>query len=464
MNQQKAQKIRKEIIERFTQNTKQAKKHDVKAKKHLPGGDTRNASYYPPYPAYIERGKGCYIYDCDGNRYIDFLNNYTSLIHGHAHPEIVKAAQAQLKKGTVLSSPAVITYQHADLLCKRLPSMDMVRYGNSGTEATLFAIRAARAFTKKDTIIKMDGGYHGSHDLVEVNIRPDMTARGLPKKNPEGPGIPKGVLRDIVLVPFNDLDTVETVLKRQKGKIAAIIMEPMVGSLGMIPPRPGYLKGMRTLCNKYNVLLIFDEVITFRLSTGGLQAISGVEPDLTALGKIIGGGFAVGAFGGRKEIMALFDPAYPERSRRMGHSGTFNGNNITMAAGIAALKNYDKKAVNRVNKLGDRLRNGFTKALKKTGLKGQCTGLGSLAVIHWRDGDITTARDAVEGMIKAKDMPMLLHLEMMNRGIFAASRGMFVVSTPMTEKEIDRAVKAFESSLKILKPYAAEVVPELIKP
>jgi glutamate-1-semialdehyde 2,1-aminomutase len=148
----------------------------------------------------------------------------------------------------------------------------------------------------------------------------------------------------------------------------------------------------------------------------------------------------------------------------MGHSGTFNGNNITMAAGIAALKNYDKKAVNRVNKLGDRLRKGFTKALNKTGLKGQCTGLGSLAVIHWRDGDIISARDAVEGMIKARDMPMLLHLEMMNRGIFSASRGMFVVSTPMTEKEIDKAIKVFESSLKILKPYAADVVPELIIP
>ncbi|MBW2093040.1 MAG: aminotransferase class III-fold pyridoxal phosphate-dependent enzyme, partial [Deltaproteobacteria bacterium] len=304
MKSKGAERIERDILNRFAKRTKQAKKHDMRAKKRLPGGETRNASYYMPYTAYMERGKGCYLYDCDGNRYIDFLNNYTSLIHGHAHPDIVKAAQAQLKKGTVLCSPAVVTYQHAEYLCKRIPGMDMVRYCNSGTEATLFTIRAARAFTQKDTIIKMDGGYHGSHDLVEVNIRPGTMSRGMPKKHLEGPGIPKSILRDVLVTPFNNLDALETLLKQHKGKVAAVIMEPMIGSLGMIPPKPGYLKGVRKLCDRYKVLLIFDEVITFRLGTGGLQAISGVEPDLTALAKIIGGGFPVGAFGGKKEIMA----------------------------------------------------------------------------------------------------------------------------------------------------------------
>ncbi|MBW2085955.1 MAG: aminotransferase class III-fold pyridoxal phosphate-dependent enzyme, partial [Deltaproteobacteria bacterium] len=263
MKKQGAEKIKKDILARFARITKQAKKHDARAKRRLPGGDTRNASYYTPYPAYMERGKGCYLYDCDGNRYIDFVNNYTSLIHGHGHADIIKATQAQLKKGTVLCSPAVVTYQHAELLCKRIPSVDMVRYGNSGTEATLFATRAARAFTQKDMIIKMDGGYHGSHDLVEVNIRPGTPAKGMPIRHLEGPGIPKSVLKDILVAPFNDLNALETLLKKYKEKIAAIIMEPMIGSLGLIPPHPGYLKGVRNLCNRYNALLIFDEVMTF---------------------------------------------------------------------------------------------------------------------------------------------------------------------------------------------------------
>ncbi|MBW2053454.1 MAG: aspartate aminotransferase family protein [Deltaproteobacteria bacterium] len=462
MKKKESERVKRDILNRFAKITKQAKKYDARAKKRLPGGETRNASYYKPYAAYMERGKGCQLYDCDGNKYIDFLNNYTSLIHGHAHPDIVKAAQEQLKKGTALCSPAMITYEHADLLCSRIPSVDMVRYCNSGTEATLFAIRAARAYTKKDMIIKMDGGYHGSHDLVEVNIIPGQRSKGIPEKHFEGPGIPKSTMRDVLVSPFNNLNALETLLKKYQGKVAGIILEPMIGSLGMIPPQPGYLKGVRKLCDKYKVILIFDEVITFRLSPGGFQAIADVEPDLTAMAKIIGGGFPVGAFGGKKEIMEPFDPTFPDGSRRMGHSGTFNGNNITMAAGLAALKAYNKAAVNRVNKLGDRLRSGFNEAFNTVGIKGHCTGLGSLTQVHWTDRKIISAKDSFQGMISAQDIPGLSHLDMMTRGIFSAPRGMYITSTPMTNKEIDKAVKAFTSSLETLKPYVAEVAPDLI--
>jgi len=456
-----AQNVKKDVLARYAKITRLGKKHDARAKKYLPGGDTREASYYPPYPAYMDRGKGCYLYDCDGNRYIDFLNNYTSLIHGHAHPEIVKAAQSRLKKGTVLCSPAVETYEHARMLCRRLKSAEMVRYGNSGTEATLFAIRAARAFTGKDLIIKMDGGYHGSHDSVEINVSPDFPKKGLPKKHLEGPGIPKSILKDVLIAPFNDLNAMETLMKKNQDKIAGVILEPLVGRLGMIPPDPGYLKGLRALCDKYDILLIFDEVITFRLDPGGYQATAGVTPDLTALGKIIGGGFAIGAFGGRKEIMAPFDPMFPERDRHIGHSGTFNGNNITMAAGLAAMRLYDRKEVARINRLGDRLREGFNKAFEDTGISGQCTGFGSLLIVVWAPDTISSAGNLGSVMQGMRDLPMLLHLDLMTRGVFSAPRGLFAVSTPMTGKEIDRTIARFAASLSTLKPYVVEETPYL---
>ncbi len=460
MTGKESQNIRQRILERYFSRTKESKAYDSHAKKYLPGGETRTATYYFPYPAYMEKGEGCCVFDSDGNEYVDFLNNFTSLIHGHAHPVVVEAARDQLAKGTVLGSPSSIQTVHAELLCNRIPSLEKIRYCNSGTEATLFAMRAARAFTQKDIIIKMDGGYHGSHDAVEVNVIPDTKAKGLPEAHLEVAGVPSGVLNDIRVAPFNDLESVETLLKTFGGKIAGIILEPMLGSLGMVPPRADYLQGMRQLADQYDVLLIFDEVITLRLSLGGFQELAGVNPDLTALGKIIGGGFPVGAFGGRSEIMERFDPAH---AQTMVHSGTFNGNNITMAAGVAALNLYDRETIDRINKLGERFRQGFADVFKRAGIKAQVTGLGSLNQIHWQEKPIRTAGDSYMGRMAAGELTQLFHLEMMNRGIFSASRGMYALSTPMTENEIERAIAECEGTVDLLKPYIAEVLPELVK-
>ncbi len=459
MGDQKSQKVVTSILERYHQRTKGSKSHDLSAKKHLPGGDTRASTYFFPYPVYMEKGEGCVLYDCDGNEYIDFLNNYSSLIHGHAHPQVVAAARRQLEEGTVLGSPSEIQYQHAEHLCSRIPSMEMVRYCNSGTEATLLAIRAARAFTGKDVILKMDGGYHGSHDWVEVNVSPKALQAGDIVPRFEERGIPATLLNELRVAPFNDLEAAESILKRNQNRMAALIVEPMLGAGGVIPAKAGYLAGLRKLADQYGLLLIFDEVMTFRLSLGGMQAITGVEPNITALGKIIGGGFPVGAVGGKKEVMGQFDPARPER---LSHSGTFNANNITMAAGLEALKIYDEKAVDQINGLGNRLRKGFNEGFKKVGIKGQATGFGSMVGIHWKEGEIRNASDTGMGLKLAADLPKLLHLEMMNRGIFSASRGMYVISTPMTQLEIDRAVEAFEGSLTVLKPYVAEAIPHLL--
>jgi glutamate-1-semialdehyde 2,1-aminomutase len=450
--------IAAEIRGRFAQRTVRSKDLDARAKERLPGGDTRAATYFAPYPAYMTSGSGCYLYDVDGNEYLDLLNNYTSLIHGHAHPDIIVAVKTQLEKGTVFGAAGEIQFQHAEHLCNRITSMDQVRYCNSGTEATLFAIRAARAFTGKDIFIKMDGGYHGCHDAVEVNIFPDPNPEGPPDKR-IGPGVPVSVLEDVLVVPFNDLDAVENMRKTNLDKVAAILTEPLMGAAGAICPQPGYLKGLRTLADNYNVVLIFDEVMTFRLSTGGLQEIEGVPPDLTTLAKIIGGGLPIGAFGGRKDIMSRFDPAHEDP---IFHSGTFNGNNITLAAGMAAMTLYDQAVVTRLNQLGDRLRDGFTAALKAVGLKGCVSGLGSLLQLHWRDRKPVNATDSILALTKAGELPRLVHLELMNRGVYSAGRGMFALSTPMTPADIDKAVASFRETLTILKPYIADTTPHLL--
>jgi len=448
------------IQKRYEARTERSRQADRRAKNFLPGGDTRSSSYYLPYPVYMKEGRGCRLYDHDGNQYLDFFNNASSLIHGHCHPSIVSAARKQLQKGTVLGSPDALTIEHAALLCDRVPSVESVRYCNSGTEATLFAIRAARAFTDRDVIIKMDGGYHGTHDFVEVSISSGPEAGSGPRGHLDSAGVPAVVLDYTWVVPFNDTETLRAMLQKDGTKVAAVIMEPLPGRSGYLPPEPGYLKGVRRLTEQHGVLLIFDEVQTFRLSMGGFQALAGVKPDLTALGKLIGGGFPVGAFGGRKDIMAQFDPADPGGLRQ---AGTFNANPMTMAAGLAALNSYDAAEVARVNELGDRLRRGFGSILASSGIQGQATGFGSLAAIQWRGGEIRTARDAAIGASAAGELPKLFHLEMMNRGVFAASGGKFCCSTPMIDHEIDLTTEAFEATLHVLNPYVTERLPHLLK-
>jgi glutamate-1-semialdehyde 2,1-aminomutase len=438
-----------EIIETYLRRTKASKARHESARNFLPGGDTRTTVFFEPYPTCMDRGVGCRLYDVDGNVYLDFLGNYTSLIHGHAHERIIRAACDALEKGSIFGAPSEVQVRHAEHLCKRVSSMDLVRYCNSGTEATMFAMRAARAFTGRDVIVKIEGGYHGTHDVAEVDVRfetngdrssPPIAKRGVPACTADG----------VMVIPFNDLEAAESAMREGKDKLAAVILEPVMGAAGLIPPEPRYLKGMRELADKNGLLLIFDEIITFRLNAGGMQAVEGVRPDLTTLGKIIGGGLPVGAFGGRKEIMEIFDPGHP---RRLEHGGTFNGNNVAMAAGLSTLEMLDDHSIQRINALGDRLREGFRRALINAGIRGQITGLGSLIGVHWGETAPKAARGAALMKASAGELPNLLHKAMLNEGIFSAPRGLYAISTPMTEKEIDQAVTGFEASLERIKPY-----------
>jgi glutamate-1-semialdehyde 2,1-aminomutase len=455
MSDTKPDGIVDDITRRYVAAHPKSKVHAEAARRHLPGGVTRITTFFPPYPPYMERGQGCRLVDHDGNSYLDFLGNYTALVHGHAHPAIVAAVTAQAQKATIYGAASPLQYELADVICERVPSLAMLNFCSSGTEATMMAMRAARAVTGRPIVVKMDGGYHGSNDYGLVNFMPSADG-GL--RQGALPGVPAGVVDSMRVVPFNDLDAVEETLASHTDQIAAVMLEPLLGNGGGVLPQPGYLQGLRALTERYGVLLIFDEIVTLRLSRGGYQELSGVEPDLTTLGKIIGGGLSIGAFGGRRAIMERFDPAHPQV---LYHTGTFYAQELTMAAGLAGLHVLTQSEIDRINALGGRLRAGFNQALQAQGLKGQAIGEGSLVMVHWTDAPLTAVSDAQRALKAAGALPRLLHLEMVNHGIYAAPRGMFCISTPMTEAEVDEAIRAFAATVEVLKPYIAATAPHL---
>ncbi|MCE7741403.1 MAG: aminotransferase class III-fold pyridoxal phosphate-dependent enzyme [Candidatus Heimdallarchaeota archaeon] len=449
--------IKQQIVEKYESMTPTSKKHFEEAQKWLPGGGTRNVAHYYPYPFFAVKGEGCYLYDVDGNKYIDILNSMTVNIHGHAHPEIVKAIQSQAKEGTAHASPMQLQYELAKILCERTPSIELLRFCNSGTEATMFAIRAARRYTGKDKIIKTEGGYHGSHDYVEVNITPNLTAGYVPIATTEK-GVPDTILNDVFIVPYNDLKAAEKIMKKHHKQIAALIIEPVMGSGGGVLATKEYLQGLRKLTTKYDILLIFDEVITYRVSTGGAQKYHNVIPDLTALGKTIGGGLPVGAFGGKREIIDQFNPT---KKDFVTHSGTFSGNALTMAAGKVAMELYDEVEVERLSKLGVRLREGLRAVLKDLKIKGQVGGIQSIAYVYLFEEPAVDGRQTVFNLIPTFELSKYLTLALNINGIYAVSRGVtaFILSTPMDEKIIDEIVERYRKAMEMVLPLYRQVEP-----
>jgi len=411
-----------------------------RALRTMPGGSTRAATYYAPYPAYMHHGAGCRLTDVDGNVYIDCLNNYTSLVHGHARPAIVAALADVAARGTVHGAPVEAEVALAEEIIRRVPSVEQLRFTNSGTEAVMGAIRAARAYTGRAKVLKMEGGYHGSYDAAEVSVDPGADPPMWPEGRPDGAGLSPGLTGEVLVAPFNDLSAVRSLVTRHRRDLAAVIAEPVMAAAGVIPATEAFLRGLRDLTREAGVLLILDEVVTFRLAFGGAQQHYRITPDLTTFGKLLGGGLPIGAFGGRATIMAAFDRRNPET---IAHSGTFNGNMATMVVGRTALDLLTMEEIARMNALGDRLRRGIQDAADATGLAMTVTGLGSLRHLHPSRARIVDYRTAVAAA--SRPLSALLHLALLTQGVFIAPRGMVSVSTAMSEDDVDTVIAAFRT-------------------
>ena len=409
----------------------------------IPGGVTRSVTFYEPYPVYVSSGRGCRVTDADGNEYVDHLNNFGSMIHGHAHPAVEAAIRERLAVGIDFGSPTEIQLSLARAIAGRVPSVERIRFTSSGTEAILYAVRAARAFTGKSKILKMEGSYHGGYDSVTVSVDPGANAPAWPEGKLGSPGLSHEVGSHTLVAPFNDLARASDILSSHRHELAAVLIEP-VTVRGMIAAEPGFLRGLSDVARETGVPLILDEVVTFRLSPGGAQELFGLTPDLTTFGKLIGGGLPVGAFGGRADIMDAFDPAHPHPVH---HSGTFAGNSAAMAAGLATLELLTRAETERVNALGDRLRTGLRSSLDAHRVNAQVTGFGSLVGMHFTEHPV---RDYRTSLRSDRSAMRRLHLAMLNGGIFSRAGGSFFLSTAMGDAEIDETVAAFGSALEAL--------------
>src|SRR5438093_2994667 len=328
----------------------------------------------------------------------------------------------------------------AEVLTRRVPSVEQIRFTNSGTEGTMNAVRLARAFTGRPKIAKFEGAYHGTHDWVLVSVAPDPKAAGSrkrPKPLPASAGIPPAVLKHTVVLPWNDGEACEAIIEAEAKHLAAVIVDPLLGIGGVIPPVDGFLQRLRALTERHGILLIFDEVISFRIAWGGAQERFGVRPDLTTFGKIIGGGLPVGAFGGRADVMSYYDPR--KGAARISHGGTFNANPATMAAGVATLNALTPEAYARLDALGERLRGGVARLLAATRRKAQVSGVGSLFCLHWTAEPLTDYRSSRP---RDPEAPLRHFMGLLNEGILLTQRGLGACSLAMTEEDIDRSVNA----------------------
>ena len=384
-------------------------------------------------PPFIDRARGSRLWDVDGRSYIDYVMSWGPLIHGHAPSGLTKALRKAAQRGTSFGAPTAVEVELARLVCRLIPSIDRVRFVNSGTEATMSAIRVARASTGHDTIIKFAGCYHGHGDSFLVQAGSGATTLGVPTS----PGVSRSHAANTAIASYNDLESVKKVARKHRYKIAAIIVEPIAGNMGVVPPAPGFLKGLRALCDRYGIVLIFDEVISgFRASKGGAQALVGIKPDLTCLGKIIGGGLPVGAYGGRTDLMEMVAPVGP-----VYQAGTLSGNPLAMTAGIWALSNLSASLYRKLQKLSNRLVSGFQHAAKSNGIAVTINASGSVLTPFFSSQAVTNYASATAA---DTEMYAAFFNGMLQQGIYpppSQFEGWFL-SAAHSERDIDKTIRA----------------------
>ncbi len=424
--------------EKYASKTKKSKTLHERAKKVLPAGVSYGIRYFEPYPFYTAKAQGSKLYDVDGNEYVDFWLGHTALILGHSPPAVMKAVKKQLGKGTHYGTAHELEIELAEQVVKMVPNAEMVRFTNSGTEANMYAVRLSRAYTGKNKIAKFEGGWHGGYDALHTGVKH-------PFDIPESAGLTKGALQDTILLPFNNLEEVEKRLKNEK--VASIIIEPVLGAGGGIPAEKEFLKGLREFCNENETLLIFDEVITgFRLAPGGAQQYYGVKADLTVFGKILGGGFPVGAFCGPKEIMERLDATLYPRPQYSFHGGTFTANPITMTAGLATLKLLeDGSLISQLNMLGEKIRKQLKEIFENNSLDIQVTGDSSLFNVHFTKEEV---KDASAVFRADRKRLAEYHLTLIENGVFFLPTHAGALSTSHSKEDIDKLFSETEKYAK----------------
>ena len=417
------------LIDTYLARTPGSRALFERATASFPGGSTRTTVFNPPYPPYMVRGEGLRTWDVDGNEYRDFLGNYTSLILGHAHPDVVEAVERQVRRGSAFAAPTEVEVELAEEIRSRLPSVERVRFTNSGTEATMFAIRAARAYTDRPLLAKFAKAYHGTHDTALAGT----------------PGVPDGISNLVVELPWDDADGVEAALAGRERDVAAIIIEPVQGAGGVRAADPQFLRFLRDYADRIGAVLIFDEIIAFRIGPNGAQGVVGVRPDLTTLGKIVGGGYPLAAFGGRAEIMDRFDARRPGA---LSHGGTFNGNPVGAAAGLATLHFLTPDRYERLASLGERLRGRVREGISARDLDARIDGIASLFQVF--------AGPSLRGDEQLSPTESLF-LGLLIDGFHLAPRGMGAISTPATEADVDALADAVVGRLAAMQRAAVPV-------
>jgi len=429
-----------------------SKKLFEKARRIIIGGVSRNTVFRLPYPDYAAKAKGCYITDIDGKKYIDFANNMAALIHGHSFPPVVEAVTKQLQKGTAYTLASEIELEFASHLKERVDSFERVKFMNSGTEAVMAMIKASRAYTGRSKIAKAEGSYHGTYDFAEVSQTANPENWGKldnPNSVPVAYGTPKSALDEVVVYPYNDIERTLAILEKNANDIACVIVDPVPHRVGLMEGNEEFIEAIYNWTRKKGVLMVFDEVVTLRVNYGGAQEKYSVPPDLTAMGKIIGGGFPVGALAGRAEVMSVFDNH--RNSILYPHAGTFSANPVTMTAGYKAMEYFNEISVMKLNEFTEKAKLQVEEAIKLADVPVSLTGAGSMFRIHLKAEAPTTYRETYQPVTERALIKELMDYMYYEENILMINTCSCMFSTVTGQKEIDRLSEGLERGLKLLK-------------